>query len=50
MNIRIDLAALKRGHTEHGEICEIAGVGPIPFEAATGYFLNNYWTTGLLDY
>ncbi len=30
MNIRVDIDALKRGRTEHGEICEIAGVGPIP--------------------
>ena len=37
INIRIDIDALKRGHTEHGEICEIAGVGPIPVAAATEY-------------
>ena len=37
MNIRIDIDALKRGHTKHGEICEIAGVGPIPVATATEY-------------
>ncbi|CAB4651868.1 unannotated protein [freshwater metagenome] len=37
MNIRIDIDALKRGHTEHGEVCEIAGVGPIPVASATEY-------------
>ena len=37
MNIRVDLAAIKRGHTEHGEICEIAGVGPIPVATAIEY-------------
>jgi len=37
MNIRVDIDALKRGHTEHGEICEIAGVGPIPVSTATEY-------------
>jgi hypothetical protein len=37
MNIRIDIDALKRGHTEHGETCEIAGVGPIPVATATEY-------------
>ncbi len=37
MNIRIDMASLKRGHTEHGEVCEIAGVGPIPVATATEY-------------
>jgi hypothetical protein len=28
--VRADLAALDRGHTEPGEVCEIAGHGPIP--------------------
>ena len=37
MNIRVDIDALKRGHTKHGEICEIAGVGPIPVATATEY-------------
>ena len=27
---RVDHAAFTRGHTEPGEVCEIAGVGPIP--------------------
>ena len=37
MNIRVDIDALKRGHTEHGEVCEIDGVGPIPVATATEY-------------
>ncbi|MSZ30455.1 MAG: DUF222 domain-containing protein, partial [Actinobacteria bacterium] len=37
INIRVDIDALKRGHTEHGEVCEIAGVGPIPVASATEY-------------
>ena len=37
INIRIDINALKRGRTENGEICEIAGVGPIPVATATEY-------------
>ena len=37
INIRVDIDALKRGHTEHGEMCEIAGVGPIPVATATEY-------------
>jgi len=32
--IRVDLEALLRGRTEPGEVCEIAGVGPIPVEHA----------------
>jgi len=30
VNVRVDRAALVRGHTEPGEVCEIAGVGPVP--------------------
>ncbi len=37
INIRVDIDALKRGCTEHGEVCEIAGVGPIPVATATEY-------------
>ena len=37
MNIRVDIDALKRGRTEHGEVCEIAGVGTIPVADATEY-------------
>ncbi len=37
INIRVDLNAIKRGHTENGEICEIAGVGPIPVATAIEY-------------
>ena len=32
--MRVDHAALVRGHTEPGEICEVAGLGPIPVAAA----------------
>ena len=30
VNVRVDFPALLRGHTEPGEVCEIAGVGPVP--------------------
>jgi Domain of unknown function (DUF222) len=32
--LRVDLEALVRGHTYGDELCEIAGVGPIPVHAA----------------
>jgi hypothetical protein len=32
--LRVDFEALVRGHTDAGELCEIAGVGPIPIDAA----------------
>ncbi len=34
VHVRMDHAALVRGHTDEGEVCEIAGVGPIPVEVA----------------
>jgi hypothetical protein len=32
--LRLDLAALVRGHPDRDELCEIAGVGPIPVSTA----------------
>ena len=34
VHVRVDHAALVRGSVEHGEICEIPGIGPIPVEVA----------------
>ncbi len=34
VHVRVDHAALVRGHLEGGEICEIPGLGPIPVEVA----------------
>jgi hypothetical protein len=34
VHLRVDLAALRRGHLESGECCEIPGVGPVPIEVA----------------
>jgi hypothetical protein len=34
VHVRVDHAALVRGHVEPGEICEIPGIGPIPVEVA----------------
>ena len=34
-NIRVDVAALRRGHVEAGETCEIPGIGPVPVATAT---------------
>ncbi|AKL72627.1 protein of unknown function DUF222/HNH endonuclease [Actinobacteria bacterium IMCC26256] len=49
INIRIDIDALKRGHTEHGEICEIAGVGQIPVATATEYLGEAFLKLLILD-
>jgi Domain of unknown function (DUF222) len=32
--VRVDHAAFRRGHTEPGEVCEVAGVGPVPVSVA----------------
>jgi hypothetical protein len=34
IHVRVDHAALVRGHTEAGEVCEIAGLGSIPVATA----------------
>jgi hypothetical protein len=34
LHVRVDHAALVRGHLEPGEICEIPGIGPIPVDVA----------------
>ena len=49
INIRVDIDALKRGHTEHGEVCEIAGVGPIPVATATEYLGEAFLKLLILD-
>lgn len=33
VHVRVDHAALTRGHTMSGEICEVPGVGPLPVSA-----------------
>jgi len=35
VQVRVDHAALRRGHTEPGEVCEIVGGGPIPVAVAS---------------
>ncbi len=49
MNIRVDIDALKRGRTENGEVCEIAGVGPIPVATATAYLGEAFLKLLILD-
>lgn len=34
VHIRVDATALKRGHVGPGEMCEVAGVGPVPVASA----------------
>ena len=32
--LRVDVQALRRGHVQGGELCEISGVGPVPVSVA----------------
>jgi hypothetical protein len=34
VHLRLDLAALERGHLGKGEICEVPGIGPVSLKAA----------------
>jgi hypothetical protein len=36
VHVRVDASALRRGHVENGEVCEIPGVGPVPVSTVRG--------------
>lgn len=40
MHLRVDLAALRRGSLDDGEVCEIPGVGPVPLATAVNEIGN----------
>ncbi|HEX2052958.1 MAG TPA: DUF222 domain-containing protein [Actinomycetota bacterium] len=42
VQVRVDLAALLRGYTEKGEVCEVPGVGPIPVAAARELSVDSF--------
>jgi hypothetical protein len=41
MHLRVDVAALRRGSLEGEEVCEIAGVGPVPLATAVNEIGNS---------
>ena len=47
--VRIDHTALVRGHTIPGEVCEIAGVGPIPVATAREIARDAFLTAVVTD-
>ena len=47
--VRIDHTALVRGHTIPGEVCEIAGVGPIPVATAREMARDAFLTAVVTD-
>lgn len=42
VHVFVDYQALKRGHTDNGEMCEIAGVGPVPVATARALASDAY--------
>jgi Domain of unknown function (DUF222)/HNH endonuclease len=49
VHVRVDHAALVRGHLESGEICEIPGIGPIPVEIAHQLSVDSILSVLLVD-
>lgn len=49
VHVRVDHAALVRGHTEAGETCEIAGVGPIPVTTAKAMMNDSFLAVLVTD-
>jgi hypothetical protein len=49
VHIRVDIAALRRGHAKAGELCEIPGVGPVPVATATRVLSNSFVKLFLTD-
>lgn len=49
VHVRVDHAALLRGHVEPGEICEIPGVGPIPVEVARRLAVDSFLSVLITD-
>ncbi|HEY3671837.1 MAG TPA: hypothetical protein VGN51_12955 [Acidimicrobiia bacterium] len=47
--VRVDHAALVRGSVEPGEVCEIAGVGPIPVHVASRLLDDSFVKAVLVD-
>lgn len=42
LNVIVDIEALNRGHVEDGEVCEIAGVGPVSVAAAKALMTDSF--------
>jgi hypothetical protein len=49
VHVRVDHAALVRGHVEVGETCEIPGVGPIPVEVAEALAVDSILSVLVTD-
>jgi hypothetical protein len=47
--VLVDYQALRRGHTEPGETCEIAGVGPVPVATVRGLLGDSFGAAIVTD-
>ena len=47
--MRVDHAALLRGHVEPGELCELPGIGPIPVEVARALAVDSVLSVLVTD-
>lgn len=46
--VRVDHAALQRGHAEAGERCEIAGIGPVPVSVVREWIAGDAFKTAIV--
>jgi hypothetical protein len=49
VHVRVDYTALQRGQVAPGELCEAAGVGPIPVAAAQGFAADAFLNAVVLE-
>ncbi len=49
VHVRVDATALRRGYVEHGEVCEIAGVGPVPVSTARSLLPESFLKIVVVD-
>jgi hypothetical protein len=49
VHVRVDAGALRRGYVEGGEVCEIAGVGPVPVATARAVLPEAFLKVVIVD-
>jgi 5-methylcytosine-specific restriction endonuclease McrA len=49
VHVRVDHAALLRGHVESREVCELPGIGPIPVEVARSLAVDSILSVLVTD-
>lgn len=49
VHLHVDATALRRGHVERGEVCEIPGVGPVPVATARALIPGSFFELLVAD-